>query len=191
MIDTRPAAEFATGRARHAQHSAERSFVTWAGWLVPYTADFYLIVDDGRGTRLDEVRRALALIGLDRVAGYFSRAAVMRAWRTSKRSISCDRRRARQAPVVDGLVVIDVRHDSEWNEGTFRPRFTFRSAISHSGSPKSPRTRGRRALPGRRRSSIAASLLKKIGRKHVANLTGGYKGLVSSESRVGKFWTVV
>ena len=52
------------------------SFVTWAGWLVPYTEDFYLLLGDGAETRLDEAVRALSLIGLDRVAGYFTASAL-------------------------------------------------------------------------------------------------------------------
>ena len=43
------------------------SFLTWAGWLIPYDRDFYVITD-----RLDDVKRALELIGLDRIAGHYA-----------------------------------------------------------------------------------------------------------------------
>ena len=46
-----------------------KSFTTWAGWLLPYDRDFYLIVDERCGHCLEEAARDLAMIGLDRVAG--------------------------------------------------------------------------------------------------------------------------
>ena len=50
-----------------------------AGWLVPYTADFYLIVDD-RAPQASATPFAIwAMIGLDRIAGYFD-AAVVDQW---------------------------------------------------------------------------------------------------------------
>ncbi|NIQ56082.1 MAG: MBL fold metallo-hydrolase, partial [Gammaproteobacteria bacterium] len=57
-----------------------RTFNTWAGWFVPYDRPFYLIVEERDCPRcVDEAVRDLALIGLDRVAGYFGSAAV-EAW---------------------------------------------------------------------------------------------------------------
>ena len=74
--------------------------------------------------------------------------------------------------------MIDVRNDNEWNDGHIPPRSTSRSAIWPNASPKS---RDDKTVvvqcQGGGRSSIAASLLQKMGRKNVANLTGGYQGL--------------
>ena len=71
---------------------------------------------------------------------------------------------------------IDVRNDNEWNEGHIPTRFTSRSASSRERINES---RERQDVvvhcQGGGRSSIAASLLQKMGRKNVANLTGGYK----------------
>ena len=60
------------------------SFTTWAGWLVPYTTDFYLIVDDRTPQAIDDAVRDLAMIGLDRIAGYFD-AAVVDQWSAAGR----------------------------------------------------------------------------------------------------------
>ena len=47
VVDTRPAAEYA---AAHLPGTINipltQSFVTWAGWLLPYDTDLYFIVDD-------------------------------------------------------------------------------------------------------------------------------------------------
>ena len=46
-----------------------KSFTTWAGWLVPYDGPFYLILDDACTHCVDEAVRDLAMIGLDQTAG--------------------------------------------------------------------------------------------------------------------------
>ncbi|PIR18509.1 MAG: MBL fold metallo-hydrolase, partial [Elusimicrobia bacterium CG11_big_fil_rev_8_21_14_0_20_64_6] len=80
VIDTRPAGEFAVEHLPGTVNiPLNASFVTWAGWLVPYTADVYVIVDDASSPRLEEMVRALSLIGIDRVAGYFGPSAITHA----------------------------------------------------------------------------------------------------------------
>ena len=77
VVDTRSAAEYAAG---HLPGSINLpfgdSFVTWAGWLLPYEADLYFIVADLAEPHLVELVRQLALIGLDRVVGVFGAEAV-------------------------------------------------------------------------------------------------------------------
>src|SRR6185436_5458771 len=68
VIDTRPAESFADAhRAGTLNIPLNGSFVTWTGWMIPYDRDFYVITD-----RIDDVKRALGLIGLDRIAGHFA-----------------------------------------------------------------------------------------------------------------------
>ena len=81
VIDTRPAAEFAAGHVPGTINiPLNRSFTTWAGWLTPFDDDFYLIVDDSGSDRgahnVNEAAKDLAMIGLDRFAGYFGINAV-------------------------------------------------------------------------------------------------------------------
>jgi hydroxyacylglutathione hydrolase len=129
--------------------------------LVPYDQDFYVITD-----RVDEVRRALGLIGLDRIAGYFAEAAATGSERVAQVSPAD----------LDGSVVIDVRHESEWNQGHIPsaihiPLGQLAERIAEVPDDKPIVVH----CQGGGRSSIAASLLHKMGRKHVANLAGGYK----------------
>ena len=80
VIDTRSAAEYAAGFLPGTLNLPLTSnFVTWAGWLVPYAEDFYVLLGEGAESRLPELVRALALIGLDRIAGFFSHTALKRA----------------------------------------------------------------------------------------------------------------
>ena len=77
VIDTRSAAEYAEGFLPGTLNlPLTNAFVTWAGWLVPYTEDFYLLLSEGAESRLDEIVRSLALIGLDRVGGYWDEAVI-------------------------------------------------------------------------------------------------------------------
>jgi hydroxyacylglutathione hydrolase len=162
VIDTRPADVYARGHMRGTLNiPLGGSFITWAGWLVPYDRDFYVITD-----RIGDVRRALGLIGLDRIAGYFAESTATGTERIDQVSPTD----------LDGSVVIDVRHDSEWNEGHIPsavhiPLGQLAERIAEVPDDKPVVVH----CQGGGRSSIAASLLQKMGRKQVANLAGGYK----------------
>ena len=169
VVDTRPAQEFANTHRHGALNiPLNGSFVTWAGWLIPYDRDFYVITD-----RLDEVKRALALIGLDRgLAGHYSEFAGRGGEDVPQ--VSATELASRQRS--NGLVVIDVRNDSEWNEGHIPDAIHI--PLGQLAERVSEIPAGDNLVvhcQGGGRSSIAASLLQKMGRKKVANLTGGYE----------------
>ena len=97
VIDTRPAADFADSHRHGALNiPLNGSFVTWAGWLIPYDRDFYVITD-----RIDDVKRALALIGLDRIAGDFSAFAGRGGEDVPQVSATSSRRSCRKRPGAD------------------------------------------------------------------------------------------
>ena len=188
VIDTRPAAEFARGHVPGTLNlPLNDSFVTWAGWLVPYDADFYVIVEEGSEERLQELRRSLSLIGLDRVAGYFSNTAIAHARLHGTTlgtigQITAEQLRAalKSRPPGDGVAVIDVRSASEWNEGHLPSAIHI--PLGHLAHRIAEVPADREVVvhcQGGSRSAIAASLLKKMGRSKVANLAGGYDALAS------------
>jgi hydroxyacylglutathione hydrolase len=162
VIDTRPAEVFARGHVPGTLNIPfSGSFITWAGWLMPYDRDFYLITD-----QIADVRRALALIGLDRIAGTFPGSAA-----------TGDERIDQVSPNdLEGVVVLDVRNDNEWNEGHIPSAIHI--PLGHLAERISEVPDDKRVVvqcQGGGRSSIGASLLQKMGKKNVANLTGGYK----------------
>ena len=72
VIDARQATEYAAGHIPGTVNiPLNQSFATWAGWLIPYDRDFYLLIHDACAPCIDQAVRALTLIGLDRIAGYF------------------------------------------------------------------------------------------------------------------------
>jgi hydroxyacylglutathione hydrolase len=162
VIDTRPAEVFARGHVPGTLNIPfGGSFITWAGWLMPYDRDFYLITD-----QIADVRRALALIGLDRIAGTFPSSAAIGDERVDQVSPN----------ELDEVVVLDVRNDNEWNEGHIPSAIHI--PLGHLADRISEVPDDKRVVvqcQGGGRSSIGASLLQKMGRKNVANLAGGYK----------------
>jgi hydroxyacylglutathione hydrolase len=183
VIDTRPAAdyaqEFATGTLNL---PLNHNFVTWAGWLVPYDKDLYLVLGDGADARLPELLRALALIGLDRVAGYFNESAVKRVGRGGRSQIPQIAPRELAAMRGDHVpVVVDVRTDNEWREGHLPAaihiplgRLTERlSELPHQQPVVVQCAAGAR-------SAIAASVLARAGVADVSNLVGGYNAWIAA-----------
>jgi hydroxyacylglutathione hydrolase len=121
VIDTRSPAEFAVGHvAGTINLPIDYSFATWAGWLIPYNVDIFLIVSERTPQAIDVAVRNLALIGLDRIAGYFD-ATVIDAWAAGGRAIrtipQIDPADLREAMTHGGVTLVDVRNTNEWHAG--------------------------------------------------------------------------
>ncbi len=178
VVDTRRSADYAMGFVPGTINiPLNAGFTTWAGWLVPYSSDFYLIVEDRAGA-IDGAVRDLAMIGLDRIAGYFD-AAVVDQW-------SAAGRRPGTVPQITAgdlkeslahgaVTLVDVRNTNEWNEGYIAGARHIPLGYLAERIDEIPKTKPivvQCAAGGR--SSIAASILKARGVEQVINLVGGY-----------------
>ena len=175
IVDTRPTEAFATGHIPGTVNIPHnRNLATYAGSLLPYDRDFYLIVEGGPPT-VDAVVRTLLSIGLDRVAGYFG-LEVVEIWAGSGQTLGTIRQVAAEdlARSGDGTLIVDVRGEVEWRTGHIPNALLVplpelperlgeipadRPVVLHCGSGG--------------RSSVAASLLHAAGRRNVSNLAGG------------------
>lgn len=178
VIDARPAAEFAKRFLPGTLNiPLNNSFVTWAGWLVPYDVDIYLLLGEGADTQVDDAVRALALIGLDRIKGSFMESALERVQRAAMSAIpqvTVDE--ANRALGAGEVTVLDVRSDMEWNEGHLPgalhiPLGYLRDRLGELTKRTPLMTH---CLSGGR-SAIAASILRAAGFDQVSNLTGGFQ----------------
>jgi hydroxyacylglutathione hydrolase len=178
VVDTRSADAFAAGHVPGTINiPLNKSFTTWAGWFLPYDADFHLLTTDG-GRALDEAVHDLAMIGLDRVAGWFSTDAVA-AWAAGGRTLETIRQ-MRPAELATELAngqaaVLDVRADDEWEAGHL-PDVT-NIPLGHLPERIGEVPPGRPLVlhcQGGGRSAIAASILQARGIKDVVNLAGGF-----------------
>ena len=178
VVDTRPTADYAAGHIpKTINIPLNQSFTTWAGWLVPYDADFYLVIDDQCPHCVDEVVRDLAMIGLDRVAGYFG-SEVIDAWAAAERPLGA----VPQATSKDlaeqlgqgTVAVLDVRGRSEWEAGHLPGVANIPVGYLADRLGEIPRDKPVIVhCQGGARSSIAASLLRARGYTNVVNLSGG------------------
>ena len=180
VVDTRSAADFAVEHVPGTINlPLNRSFTTWAGWLVPYGRDFYLVVDEHATSAADEAVRDLAMIGLDRVAGYFTRRAVQ-AWKDEGRPLASVRQITSEelaGRLAAGEVnVLDVRGAAEWEAGHLPGVPNIPVGHLPDRLDEVPTDRPLVVhCQGGGRSAIAASLLQARGIRDVLNLTGGYQ----------------
>ena len=192
IVDARSAAEFARGHLPGTINiPLDRGFTTWAGWLVPYGTDFYLLLDDGCTHCLDEAVKDLAMIGLDRVAGYFGVDAIG-TWQAQRRPLHVVpqittpelHQRLPEGPVH----LLDVRGASEWEAGHLPNAINVPVGYLVERRQEIP-TDGTLVVycQGGGRSAIAASVLRANGFSSVLNLSGGYLGWLegSDPARIG------
>jgi hydroxyacylglutathione hydrolase len=179
VVDTRQAQEFLLGAVPGTINiPVTRAFTTWAGSLLPYDQDFYLIIDERRGQTIDEVVRDLAGIGLDRLAGYFGTETI-EARRTSKGHLQTipifTLAQVSSQMRADRVTVLDVRGEGEWKTGHLPGSVNVPVGSLDGRVNEIPRDRpvivhcqtGARA-------AIAASLLRARGFSDVRLFPGGF-----------------
>jgi hydroxyacylglutathione hydrolase len=190
VVDTRHNGDFAEGHVpRTINIPLDNSFTTWAGWLLPYDRDFYLIVEEQAGfSRIDEATRDLKLIGLDQVAGYFGSAALEtwlqeggRLGTTNEISPADLRGRIEDEDVS----VIDVRDGTEWDAGHIPgvpniPLGYLTDRLTEIPREKTVVLHCREGW----RSSIGTSLLRAQGLTNVVNLKGGIRAWINEGNAV-------
>jgi len=179
IVDTRPAIEFAAAHVPGALNLPfNKSFTTWAGWLLKYDAPFYLIVDDDALADIDDIVRSLQKIGLDAIAGYFS-TKVIEAYAGEGRPLAripqIDADVLAQRMVSGDVAVVDVRGWNEWLAGHIPsvPNIPLGYLVDHLPELPTDRSLVVQCASGAR-SAIAVSLLRARGFTNVVNLSGGF-----------------
>ncbi len=181
VVDVRPAGDFAAGHIPGTiSIPLNRSFPTWAGWLIPYDRDVYLICEHEHTQGVDDAVRDLSLIGLDRVAGYLTlEESELDTWRAAGGRLDTIPQIGPQELVerlrAGGATVIDVRGRAEWDAGHLPgvPNIPLGYLTDRLAEVPADKTVVFQCQTGRR-SGIAASLAQARGRRDVVNLAGGY-----------------
>lgn len=180
VVDTRSASAHARERIPGTINvPLNRAFPTWAGWLVPFDRDFYLVVDDERCPGcIEQAVRDLAMIGLDRIAGWFGADAVA-AWRAAGRPMetigTTTAAAVRRGIEAGELSVLDVRGRSEWEAGHIPNVPNIPVGYLTDRLVEVPRGRPLAVLcESGSRSAIAASVLRASGIPDVVNFKGGF-----------------
>lgn len=177
VIDTRPADKFAAGHVPGTLNIPfGKSFLNWAGALVPEDHDFYLVVE-GEGAE-EPVVADLAKIGLNRVAGFF-RSEVVPAWKSrhgkSETVPQLNVGQLRDIMAKKEVQIVDVRAPDEWSHGHLPGAIHIPlAALPDRVGELDPSVPIVLHCKGGGRSSIATSFLQANGIGGVANLAGGY-----------------
>ena len=175
VVDARPSSEFL---ARHLQGSIclplGRSFLTWAGSVLDPAHELVLFLASDEMHQWRVVARDLAMIGYDRVIGALPATALE----------SFAPRRVASIPFIgvselavraDGPTVIDVRTETEWNEGHIPGSVHVPLAYLDG---RIDELRERQPIvtycQSGARSATAASVLRAAGVDDVSSLDGGF-----------------
>jgi hydroxyacylglutathione hydrolase len=192
IVDTRQTGDFAEGHIPGTINIPfDRSFTTWAGWLLPYDREFYLIIDDHAQLQgIDEAVRDLSLIGLDNVGGYFG-SAVIKTWAEERRKLETSKEvtvgELTRKMADGGVTVIDVRGQVEWESGHMPGVACIPLGYLSERSAEIP-TDGTVVLHCQEgwRSGIGSSLLRALGMKNVVSLKGGIRAWITEGQPVEK-----
>lgn len=180
VIDTRPSGEFAEA---HMEGSINipynRSFTTWAGWLLNYEKELHII---GKEKELGEITKDLQSIGFDRIKSLTATDILD----NQTEQLECYKERSpaevKEMLEVGGVHLIDVRSRQEWNKGHIPGARHLMLGIIGQHIDDIPRDKPVVVqCQSGARSAIAASILQANGIKDVINLTGGYMGWVKEE----------
>lgn len=180
VIDTRHAADFAAGHVPGTINiPLNRSFPTWAGSLLPLDHPCHLLVDDDDAPTLAaRAARALALIGFDRIGGYFGDESIDE-WHAAGGTIetvpTLTPAELRSRIAAGTVTVVDVRNGDEWRAGHLHgARWIPLASLAQQIDALDGNGPIVLHCQGGTRSAIATSLLLAAGRTNVANLAGGF-----------------
>lgn len=179
VVDTRPCAAFGAAHVKGTINVPyNRSFTSWAGWLLNDEHPLYVM---GEEEQLPHIARDLRSIGIDRIEGLIeaTKMWVDSALRSSSKELLESYPDVTPASIADQVVggevaVVDVRSSAEWEEGHIQH-------AKHILLGKLPERV--REVPTEMpvlvqcrtgmRSAIAVSILQAHGVTNVFNLQGG------------------
>ena len=177
VIDLRRSDEFAAGHVPGSINiPLKKSFASYSGWVVPYDRDLFLLSAGSDDAQARHATAELAMIGLDRVVGWFGMDA-LQAWGTAGRALATSHEIAPTdvaARVRSGAILVDVRSTPEWRSGHIAGSVHAPLGRLVAQLAEKPRSQPIMLLcESGNRSAVGASLLAAAGFTDVANVTGG------------------
>ncbi|WP_335871593.1 MBL fold metallo-hydrolase [Bacillus sp. 2205SS5-2] len=173
LIDSRSQSEFSTS---HIEGSINipynKGFANWAGWLFEYDENLVILAaEDHR----DELQLALESIGLDRIVSYVAPEVLGQYESTLEQYeyIEADQLVAQYED--DSTYVIDIRKQSEWNEGHLPTAHHHLLGNLRKQGDRIPRNKKLIVhCQSGTRSAIGTSVLQAMGYKNIHNYSGGF-----------------
>jgi hydroxyacylglutathione hydrolase len=177
LIDLRDQVSFGSGHIPGALGiGAGTNLSTWASWVAPYDTPLLLVANSRHDA--ESAVRSLVRVGLDDVRGVIDGG--VEAWSAAGGELE-------RTPLIDPvalaarlgageskLFVLDVRADDEWNSGHVPGAHHIMGGELPKRIDEVPRDGTVAVICGTGyRSTVAASVLARAGRKNLLNVTGG------------------
>jgi len=174
VIDTREATLAERGLVKGSINIPfNKSFTNWAGWLAKYDENLLIIAEPEKRSK---IVTALHSIGFDKIEVLVDPVAIEDMELTSYGALSVDAF-LEEMRDSDNLV-IDVRNDSEWNDGHLdEATHLFLGKLRHIAIPENEKILVH--CQSGARSAIAASILIARGYDQVQHMAGGYNAYQS------------
>ena len=146
----------------------------WAGWVLPYEVNIFIVGDDSMGS-LEDARKSLLRVGHDRIAGYLKGG--MNAWLAAglkQAHLPQLSVRELHAAVAEGATVLDVRSPGEWRTGHIASAIHIPLGDLSEHLQDLPVAVPLHVICGSGyRSSIGCSILQRAGFSQIRNTAGG------------------
>ena len=173
IVDTRSTHEYATGHLRNSINIPHgKSFLKYAGSLLPYDRDVFFIADAAEHERRN-LARELAQIGFERIAGVFP-AEQIADLRNGQDFVTLRETTVDSVSSNGHPTILDVRGRSEFGEGHLPNAINIPVAELPQRLDEVPVGELVVHCQGGTRSAIAASILQQSGRDDVSNMLGGF-----------------
>ncbi len=149
---------------------------TWAGWVLPYDRPTLIVPE--HPSQMHEATTHLIRVGFDDIQGHLQGG--MDAWETSGfpiatlTTLSVHQLNERLKQDRNGVTVLDVRTEKEWNAGHVDGAIHIHGGKLQERFADVPRDKPVAVICGSGyRGSIAASFLQREGYENVSNVVGG------------------
>jgi hydroxyacylglutathione hydrolase len=173
VVDLRSTQDYAESHIRNSINvPRSKSFLNWAGALLPYDRDLLFIGAASESERAS-LARDLALIGIERIAGVFPAESLDELKQHGAEIISTRLTSVRDA-APGRTTVLDVRSRTEYSEGHMPNGINIPLGELPRRLSEVPQGEVIVHCQGGSRSLMAASILQQSGRDDVSNLVGGF-----------------
>ncbi len=170
LIDAREKEDFAEGFLPQSINIVgNKSFSTWAGWVLDYDEQFILVADDNQ---MEDLTRKLMRVGLDNVYGYYT--AIENLGIPLETAEIVDYQTVKEAVDQDDVQILDVRGKAEYKLNHIPGAdHVFVGTLQDHLDSVSPDKRIILHCQSGVRATVAYSILRKNGFDKVQNYSAG------------------